>query len=395
MKEQIPVNPEVLRWARESLGASVEYVAGRINKKPEAITAWERGESAPTYVQLEKLAYAVYKRPLALFFFPAPPAEDRPEQSFRTLPDYKIAEMPPHLRYLLRKARVLQLNLEELCEGQHPAPRKIVRELTFQPEARASMMAGHVRRFLRVPLRTQQSWDATDVALETWRESLESVGVSIFKDSFREPRGQRKAPQDEVGGFCLYDTEFPLIYVNNNVSKTRQVFTLFHELAHLLLGTGGVETARDDYIQRLRGGSRRVEVLCNRFAGEFLVPRADLERQAEGLSEDETSIRKLARLYCVSGAVVLRRLLDIGRIDREAHDRLSGTLASERSGSRGSGGDPYRTKGAYLGAAYIEKVFSKYYNNSISIDQTAQYLWEKPKNVPGFERWLLERGTVT
>jgi hypothetical protein len=43
-----------------------------LKRKPEEVEAWEAGESAPTYPQLEKLAYQIYKRPLAVFFLPTP-----------------------------------------------------------------------------------------------------------------------------------------------------------------------------------------------------------------------------------------------------------------------------------------------------------------------------------
>ena len=85
MNDPVPVNPKVLRWARDSLHLSLEEVANRMKKKILEIEAWERGEALPTYVQLETLAYDIYKRPIALFFFPEVPEEETIEQSFRTL----------------------------------------------------------------------------------------------------------------------------------------------------------------------------------------------------------------------------------------------------------------------------------------------------------------------
>ena len=80
------VNPEVLRWARERSGLSASEVAKKMNKSAESVENWEVGGSAPTYVQLEKLAYQVYKRPVAVFFFPEPPEEADKIAEFRTLP---------------------------------------------------------------------------------------------------------------------------------------------------------------------------------------------------------------------------------------------------------------------------------------------------------------------
>lgn len=70
------VNQEILRWARESMNLTLEDVALRMNKDVETIEYWEEGTESPTYVQLETLAYHIYKRPIAVFFFPEPPLED-------------------------------------------------------------------------------------------------------------------------------------------------------------------------------------------------------------------------------------------------------------------------------------------------------------------------------
>ncbi|CAN5781353.1 hypothetical protein BH20ACI3_BH20ACI3_16560 [soil metagenome] len=69
MPEKITgIQTSVLRWARESQGYSVEEVSSRLKRNPAEIAAWEAGEASPTYVQLETLAYKVYKRPLTVFF---------------------------------------------------------------------------------------------------------------------------------------------------------------------------------------------------------------------------------------------------------------------------------------------------------------------------------------
>jgi len=92
------VNPAVLVWARERSGLSIEQVADALDKSSLVVRDWESGKASPTYVQLEKLAYSVFRRPLALFFFPKPPEEPDPHQSFRTLPDFEIDELSAESR---------------------------------------------------------------------------------------------------------------------------------------------------------------------------------------------------------------------------------------------------------------------------------------------------------
>jgi len=71
MSESIPVNAEVLKWARESAGLTVDDVVLKLKRKRvtyDVVNAWEHGIDTPSYAQLECLAYEVYKRPLAISF---------------------------------------------------------------------------------------------------------------------------------------------------------------------------------------------------------------------------------------------------------------------------------------------------------------------------------------
>jgi Zn-dependent peptidase ImmA (M78 family) len=397
MSGPIPVNPELLRWARVSVGMSLEDVAHRFKKDVEEIEAWEQpGGASPTYAQLEKLAYEIYKRPLALFFFPEPPQEESIEQSFRTLPEYELQRIPPRIRILRRKAKVLQLNLAELYEGVNPAQSNISRDLSFSPEVAASKMAEEVRAYLGIGLAEQQTWKQAEDAFKHWRDVLEEHGIYVFKDTFNPP-GKKRAPRIDspFSGFCLYDDHFPLIYVNNNNADTRQIFTLFHELAHLLMHTGGVDTRQDDYIEYLSGDDKRIEVLCNRFASEFLVPASDFDQRVQGLAIDEPAISTLAGLYCVSREVILRRLLDQDRVSKSYYDEKVKQWFAERVKNGGTGGSHYLNKGAYLGERYIELVFSHYHQNRITLEQAAEYLGETAKNMPGMEDWLFKRGAAS
>ncbi len=112
-REKLPVNPKVLEWARKRAGFTSEEATVRFGH----FAAWEAGEDAPTYPQLERLAED-YGLPVAVFFFPEPPALPPIRDSFRTLPDAEFEKLPRRIAYLLRKAKAMQLNLYELCEGK-------------------------------------------------------------------------------------------------------------------------------------------------------------------------------------------------------------------------------------------------------------------------------------
>ena len=385
MSEPIPVNPEILKWARETAGLSVADVVRKMNRKrvtAETILSWESGENNPSYTQLERMAYDIYKRPLALFFFPSPPEEDTPRQSFRTLPDYAIEQLPSQVHFLIRKARVLQMNLAELYDNVNPASQQILRDLSFNAGVSSQVMASTVRDYLGIDLATQIGWGNSEQALNVWRDSLGEHGVFVFKDAFRV---------ESFSGLCLYSETFPIIYVNNSNPKNRQIFTLFHELAHLLFQTGGIDTRDDDYIDYLEGDSRRIEILCNRFTGEFLVPGQDFDSRIRGTSVNHESIQELAGTYHVSREVILRKLLDRGLVEQTAYDDMVREWAQSATGNSGRGGNYYRTQAAYLGERYLSTAFSKYYQNRISVEQLADYLGVKVSNVPGMENLLFTR----
>lgn len=397
MTNRVPANPAVLRWAREGLGLSLEEVAQRLKKSAADVEAWETGQAAPTYVQLETLAYTIYKRPVAIFFFPEPPDEPSVKQAFRTLPEEEIDAIPPRVRYLLRKAAVLQANLYEIFDGANPAARHVLRDLAFPLSVSAVRMAREVRAYLGVDLPEQQAWHDADTALHRWRDALEAHGVFVFKDSFNPPGpgGRRRDGSERYSGFCLYDAEFPLIYVNNNPPKTRQIFTLFHELAHLFMRTGGIDTESDQFVADLAGDARSIETLCNAFAAEFLVPGEDFAQQIREVPVGEHGIDKLARLYSVSREVILRRLRDRDRVAQEEYERLAAQWKGQVRTSRGgSGGDYYETTGAYLGQRYIGQVISRYSRRDMTAEQAADYLGVKVERLPGVEDWLLKRGSA-
>jgi Zn-dependent peptidase ImmA (M78 family) len=371
-REQIPITPSIVRWARERAGYSLEVLAADFSH----IIEWEEGEGGPSYPQLERLADKL-KVPIAVFFFPAPPATPPIEETFRTLPDAVLSSLPPKVRLLLRKAKAFQINVAELCNGRNPAEQLISRELSFSVRGSIPQMAASVREFLGIGLQEQFGWANDDIALRKWRSALEAAGVFVFKDSFQAP---------DFSGFCLTDAEFPLIYVNNNCAKTRQAFTLFHELAHLLFSTSGIDSQAE--LQTRPGQASQIEVICNQFAAEFLMPARAFDDARNGLPATEASAEALATMFKVSRETVFRRFLDAGEISQAVYETAANRWAAGQR--EGSGGDYYRTKLAYLGRQYIGLALGAFHQNRITQKQLADYLDVKTRNISGLEERFMQ-----
>jgi Zn-dependent peptidase ImmA (M78 family) len=146
----------------------------------------------------------------------------------------------------------------------------------------------------------------------------------------------------------------PLVFINGKDTKSAQMFTLAHELAHIWLGESGLTD-----IHAASTPSLEIERWCNRVAAEVLVPlevmRADLQREAD--LDDE--VKRLARRFKVSTLVILRRIHDAGGLTREAfweaysaeHERLV-FLSRNRS----SGGNFYLTRAASVSKRFARAV---------------------------------------
>ena len=360
---------------------SCKDVAHQFNKsKSKTVTAatvkaWESGDAHPSYSQLEMLAYKIYRRPVAVFFFPEPPEEESITQKFRSLPEAQAKLLPPKIRYLARKAEVFLMNLRELFGGQNPAPRRIFRDFNLSLKSDMQKEGERVRDYLTPPKSAK-----ADEMLKEWRRKLEDVGVFVFKDNFQN---------DQFSGFCLHDKLFPVIYLNNNMPETRQAFTLFHELAHILMRQNGVN---------FRGAIMQdpMEVACNRFAGAALVPENNFNSRLARIDDCTTdaAIEKLARPYGISREVILRKLLDRHLITTEEYDEKAkkyfNQLRKSRKESVSSGGSYYATQLAYVGTRYAEAALGKYYGNQIDAYQLADYVGVKPGNISAFEKYILK-----
>lgn len=378
------IQPRILSWARQTVGLSIADVAAQMKRSEDEITAWEAGKDAPTYPQLEKLAYQIYKRPLAVFFLPSPPEESLPQREFRTLPEADLRTLQRDTYLHIRRAHAYQLALRDLFDGRNPAERHIWKVISLSKPKDVAAQAQAIREQLGITLEQQAGWTTDEQALKAWRSAVERCGIFVFKAAFK---------QKDISGFCLMDEHLPVVYLNNSTSKTRQTFSLLHELAHLLLSVNGLSKFDTDYIDRLPKEAQAIERLCNAIAAEVLIPESDFAIQTRAFPADaeratEQQFAALASRYGVSREVILRRFLDQGRVGQAFYEERARFWAAQKKAA--GGGNWYLNQGAYISDRFAREVVSRHYQNRISLEHAADLLGIKPKSYAGFEERVLQ-----
>lgn len=369
------MNGKVLAWAREQAGISPAQLAERLKKDEATVLAWEANSRAPTLRQLEEIA-TLLKRPLAVFFFSTPPHLPDPAKEFRSLPQPEDESEAIDTSFALREAQVRQLRILELTGGENPAGDNFLFAKGDKLETEL------LRRELGVSVELQQSWRGAEEAFNEWRKRLEAAGVIVFKRSFK---------QMSISGFCLPHESVPVIVVNNGTTWPRQVFTLFHELCHLGHHHYGVTRADHGYLAELQRDERKVEVECNRFASEFLLPQRAFAAEAAAFDGDEADVERIARRFNVSREVVLRRLVDLRRASSRTYEEWTARWNADyfaRPKPKSGGGSYYATTASYLGPTYLRLAFGAYRRGDVDLAGLADHLGVKARNLVKLEPFV-------
>ena len=334
---RVAVSPDMLRWARERANLEVEDLLSRFAKLPE----WEVGKIQPTLKQLEKFAKAVYV-PFGLLFLREPPREDLPIPDFRTFDNKKVVRPSPNLLDMLYACQERQSWYRDFAQMNRQPQLSFVgsAKLADKPED----VATDIREAIGFTMDARLKYATWEDALRLFIRNAENVGILVMVSGVVFSNNNRKLDTKEFRGFALADYLAPLVFVNGADSKSGQMFTLAHEIAHLWLNATGISNASATPVT----GFRKEEVWCNAVAAELLVPM-NLLRPILRNHDDETleqSVSRLVKYFKVSTLVMLRRLLDAGWLEKPEFDwawEREKAHLNEIAERSGSGGDFYRT----------------------------------------------------
>jgi Zn-dependent peptidase ImmA (M78 family) len=386
------INPSLLRWARESIGYSLDAAAVklRLSGGVDQLEAWEAGEGGPTVAQLRRAAQ-IYRRPLAVFFLPEPPRDFQVMRDFRRVPGAQVGRWSPNLHSAVIRAGEQREALRELAEalGEEPSP---VPEVEISEDTDA--VAARIREVIGIPLDEQVGWGRPDVALKTWIAAVEATGVLVLQ--------AQGIDVDEMRGFALSDDSVAVIVLNGGDSRRGRIFTLIHEFVHVVLHSSGVCDLLP--IVSAKSEADKTEVYCNQVAASVLLPTREfladrLVANREGEDWDDLLLKQLQDRYSVSREVILRRLLTLGNTTfrfyqekRQEFIEEYKALKEKKRAAKKPRVPYYRLKVRDLGRPYVELALDAYHGRAISTSEAADYL-DVP--VKGIERIEQEVGLTS
>jgi Zn-dependent peptidase ImmA (M78 family) len=142
--------------------------------------------------------------------------------------------------------------------------------------------------------------------------SADAQGVLVMTSGIVGSNTHRRLDPEEFRGFVLVDGLAPLVFINGADSKSAQMFTLAHELAHLWLGATGLS---DDTVASPQHDP--TETWCNRVAAEVLAPLPVVRRELRAQEPLTQTVARLSRMFKVSSLVILQRLRDVGHLSQQ------------------------------------------------------------------------------
>jgi Zn-dependent peptidase ImmA (M78 family)/transcriptional regulator with XRE-family HTH domain len=377
------VNPEILVWARETAGLSLEEAARAIQLNAaygktggERLAELEAGQGEPSRSLLLRMSKK-YRRSLVIFYLDKPPRREDRGQDFRTLPH---TEYDPNLDALIRDLKTRQNLVKSLLEDEEVEPLSFIG--SAQMGQGVEVVSQSIVETIRFGLGEFRARRTISQAFSYLRERVESVGVFVL---LLKNLGSRHndIPVEVFRGFAIADPIAPFVVVNNGDARVAWSFTMLHQVAHLWLGTTGISGTSEDI---------EIERFCNQVAGNILLPAAEMrvlqDVRAASIEEAIAAISRFADERNISRAMVAYNLYLTQNLERpqwlelqQRFDRERESAEGKKKEGREGGPDYYTIRRRDLGPSLIRLVDRSMRDGSLTPTRAARILGLKPGNV--------------
>ena len=305
--KRVLATPKLIDWACKRSRIDRDYLEAKFKNLPE----WISGKLRPTEKQLEQFAKTVHV-PYGYLFLNKPPKENIPSLPFRTKSGIKIAKPNSALLNLIYAVQVRQEWYKEFAISEDLSECALVNCATI--ESSPADQAQEIRKILRYDFKNNAKEINKSKPFKYLIDAIEDQGILVMIGGIGGSNIMHKLNAEEFRGYALCDEIAPLILVNGINSESVKMFTLIHELGHLLLGSSDIFKSG----QKL---NNQIEDWCNTFAAEFLVPTKDLQDQLIEIENIEESLALNAKYFKVCKLTILERLRDINIVTRDEFDK--------------------------------------------------------------------------
>ena len=267
--------------ARKAMGLSLRDLAGQVGLSHAAIKKYEDELVTPSSDVLIKLSRALNVQVEYFFRSQSPHLEDIEYRKRSSLPKKRLEAIEHEVMDQIER----RLELEDLFPA---SPLK-----KFSPVAGLPKNVSDWEQIEEVAELVRTAWQLGYAPIPELIDALETHGIRVFMiDAYADPK---------FDGLAAAVHGMPIVVVGSNWPGDRQRFTLAHELGHLMLA-GRLAEGLDE------------ELVCNRFAGAFLIPRQSVLQEL-GACRSDIEMRELALLkdeFGISMGGLLYRARDLG-----------------------------------------------------------------------------------
>ena len=375
------INCKMLKWARERSPIELEDIPIKINGiKVEQVRRWENGIENPSITEAKKLA-DLYDIPFAALFLTNLPKSDNTtyidRRTYKDNLDIKISyELWKEINKLksCREYAIEYIDMDKY--------KNILKSLN--PDDSLEKIATDVRKLFNIETPFKNKTSYSNKAFNFFRNIIEKNGIMVLQIE--------NVSISEIRGISLSYDILPIVAVNKSDSDRAKVFTLFHELSHLIRRTSNLCLV--DFNER----EDKEEKNCNKLAAEILIPKETIENiiQNEDLRDDNI-IEKIANRYAVSKFVVIKKLYDLKKIDftlyKSKYDNFLNDFNEYKETKRKKDKKIIVTQDKKLisssGKLFPKIILDAYYDGKISFGEVCNTLNINARYIDNVERMVM------
>ncbi len=284
------IQPEVLAFMRKSAGMTEDDVAKKLNLSKAKYLSIETGKEKIPQTHLIQLA-DIYKRPLIAFYSPDITTVSVLPHDYRLNRDKKLSS---EVFLAKRKALYLAEHLKEITGQKTTLPK-------INTNASATALAEDIKTLLQIDY---------DALKELNGEPVISYYKSLIEEKFFIPIIEHALKTNGVRAFSVYG-EVSVIVLNESDMAEVKLFSLCHELCHLLKREDGICSVDIEKDKQ----NQPEERYCDEFAAHILMPDTELKKAVQQPITTFQQVEKLAKSFGISKQVTIIRLKELGIID--------------------------------------------------------------------------------